>query len=109
MVACQCKDHLKILSKTNLSRNVAVRVEEAEGIISAAVDCDTNFGDIIVCVRCCLCSAKRTFIVGITDVELVVVLGVWLQVLCFDLRYCQPSECKKSLQNITYLDREINV
>jgi hypothetical protein len=72
-------------STTNLSCNVTIRIEEAKGIVRAAEHSDTNFGDVVIRVRCCLRSSEWALVVRIADVELIVVCGVWPKVLCFNL------------------------
>jgi len=75
-------------NKTNLSGNVAVCIEEAEWVVCTAVDCNADICDVVIGIWSRLCSPKRTFVVGVANIELIVVRGVRLQILRFDLRYC---------------------
>ena len=106
---CQYKRNKRSVDITNLSCDVAVRVEEAEGVVRAAIDCNANFGNVVVSVWCCLCSSKWALVVRVADVELVVVRGVWFQVLCFNLERCQSTECHRLLQPMSYFDCEVYI
>lgn len=57
---------------------VAVGVEETEGKVAAGKDGERNLGDGIVRSRCGFGSSQRACnIVGATNAELVIVLGIW--------------------------------
>ena len=77
--------------ETYLSCNITIRIEEAERVVRATVDSNTDFSDIIVCVWCCLCASERAFVFRIANIELVVVRSVWLQILRLNLWHRQLS------------------
>lgn len=62
-----------------------VGIEEAERIITARVNGEADLGELILGCRRGLGTTKRTFEVGVTDIELVVVGCVRFQLAGFDL------------------------
>jgi hypothetical protein len=68
-----------------LSHGVSVSVEETEGVVRATVNREANVRDIVISVRRSLRASKRALVVRATDVELVVVRAVRLQVLGLNL------------------------
>jgi len=65
--------------------SIAVRVEVAILPVGTGKDSKTNFGNIVVFVGAGLGPAEWALVGATTNVELVVVLGEWGQVLCFNL------------------------
>jgi hypothetical protein len=70
---------------TYLAGNISISVEETKWIVCATVHRKTDIGDIVVGIWCSLRASKRTLVLRTTDIELVVVRAVRLQVLGFDL------------------------
>ena len=68
-----------------LSSRVSKGVEESEWIITARIYRKANFCNVVISSRSCLSPTQRAGIVGITDAELVVILGIWAKILSFDL------------------------
>ena len=56
-------------------------------IIAARINSNPNFRDLIVCGRACFGPAEGARFGGTTDVELVIVSGVWLETGSFDLKF----------------------
>jgi hypothetical protein len=71
--------------QTDLAHSVAVGIEESERVVGTRVHGKSDFGDVIISVWRGLGASKRTFVVRATNIELVVVCGVWFHVLGFDL------------------------
>ena len=65
--------------------SIAVRVEVTVLPVGTGEDSKTNFGNIVVFVGAGLGPAEWALVGATTNVELVVVLGEWGQVLCFNL------------------------
>ena len=65
--------------------SIAVRVEVTVLPVGTGEDSKTNFGNIVVFVGAGLGPAEWALVGATTNVELVVVLCEWGQVLCFDL------------------------
>jgi hypothetical protein len=70
-----------------LTNDVAIGIEETEGIVGARVYCKADFGNIVICVWCSLRAAERTLVVGATNVELIIISGVGTQFLSLDLLF----------------------
>ena len=68
-----------------LAPRVSVSIEEAEGILTARVHCETEFGDVIIGFWCCLGSTHWALVVAAAHVELEVVSRERLQAGCFHL------------------------
>jgi len=65
--------------------SIAVRVEVTVLPVRTGEDSKTNFGNIVVFVGAGLGPAEWALVGATTNVELVVVLGEWGQVLCLNL------------------------
>lgn len=64
---------------------VAIRIKVSKGIIGTAEYGEPDLGDLVVCFRGCLSTAKGALFIRTADVELVVVLREWLKFGCLDL------------------------
>lgn len=85
LVLIQIISQMKDVVHGVLPRRIAVCVEKSERIVAAGVYGKANLGDQITGRGGCLCPTNGTFIVGIADVELEIVLGVGPEFLRFHL------------------------
>lgn len=76
-----------------------VGIEEPKREIAAGVHRETDLGQHVMRSRCGLGTTKGAFEVGIADLELIIVLRVWLEFMSFDLYMPGPLVRVLSLRN----------
>lgn len=86
-----------------------VGIEEPKGKITAGVNREADLGQQVIRSRCGFGPTQRALQVGIADLELIVVLRVWLELLGFDLSPRTINTTSFPGRSCSHLERIVHI